>query len=54
MTDAWKSGLAAIALVSLPLVAACSDTEEHTAQGAMRDDGTLTEERSLRNAKGRA
>ena len=42
MTDAWKRGLAAIALVSLPLVAACSDTEEHTAQGAMRDDGTLT------------
>ena len=42
MTDAWKSGLAAIALVSLPLVAACSETEEHTAQGATRDDGTLT------------
>ena len=42
MIDAWKSGLAAIALVSLPLVAACSDTEEHTAQGATRDDGTLT------------
>ena len=42
MTDAWKNGLAAIALVSLPLVAACSDTEEHTAQGATRDDGTLT------------
>ena len=42
MTDAWKRGLAAIALVSLPLVAACSDTEEHTAQGATRDDGTLT------------
>lgn len=42
MTDAWKSGLAALALVSLPLVSACSKVEDENPETATKDDGTLT------------
>ena len=37
-----KSGLAAIALASLPLLGACSQAEEEVPQAATKDDGTLT------------
>lgn len=37
-----KSGLAAIALASLPLVAACSKVEDDNPQTETKDDGTIT------------
>ena len=37
-----KSGLAAIALASVPLVGACSKVEDETPETATKDDGTIT------------
>jgi uncharacterized surface protein with fasciclin (FAS1) repeats len=42
MTDTWKTGLAAIALASLPLASACTKVEDENPETATKDDGTLT------------
>lgn len=40
--NSFKAGLAAIALVSVPLVAACSKVEDETPSTATKDDSTIT------------
>ncbi|MBX7483265.1 fasciclin domain-containing protein [Qipengyuania qiaonensis] len=42
MINTWKTGLAALALASLPLVSACGKEESNDLQTATKDDGTLT------------
>lgn len=38
----FKSGIAALALASLPLVAACSQADDTATEAGTRDEGTLT------------
>lgn len=42
MSTVWKGGLAALALASLPVVSACSDTGAADSQTATKDEGTTT------------
>lgn len=47
-----KSGIAAIALASLPLLGACTEAKDDTPETATKDDGTLTLAAALTNDEG--